>query len=344
MNSNKFQFINNDTTILKRNTFFLDRNRNYISKTERNHHKLSVPIINQNIQQQKNTEEKKKYNLKASLLKKIVKKSNSPNKRYSLKTTNSNYFSEKINIKKGINLNDTSNNNIDNFNKSEKMKKRFSVIADRTKLKLNGINNNNRKSSKQLMVKNNEMNMNKTNGKKLDINPFEIDEEDKMFKIIMIKRKKRKKQKKHKLLFSQDKSLLKVYKKLPYIMNELNKIKKTKKDMSLAKYQKTLLEVGNKVFERDICNKLNQKFYEIRKSVEKKYDYFEELIDSIEEREKKIIKKINTQQNFFKRIMVNNNKSNWIYGMNNKIDFFPKVKFYPTPKTLLNYDQRNNYS
>ena len=127
-------------------------------------------------------------------------------------------------------------------------------------------------------------------------------------------------------------------------MNELNKVKKTKKDMSLAKYQKTLLEVGSKVFERDICNRLNQKFYEIRKSVDKKYDYFEEMIDSIEEKEKKIIKKINTQQNFFKRIMINNNRTNWIYGINSKIDFFPKVRFFPTPKNLLNNDQRNNYS
>ena len=224
------------------------------------------------------------------------------------------------------------------------MKKRFSVISYRNKIKLNSINNNNHKSSKQLMIKNTEINMNKTNGKKLDINPFEIDEEDKIFKKIVIKRKKKRKQKNNKLLFSYDKSLLKVYKKLPYIMNELNKTKKTKKDMSLAKYQKALLEVGSKAFERDICNKLNQKFYEIRKSAEKKYDYFEELIDSIEEKEKKIIRKINTQQNFFKKIMVNNNKSSLVYSINTKMDFFPKIKFYPTPKNLLNNNQRNIFS
>ena len=110
--------------------------------------------------------------------------------------------------------------------------------------------------------------------------------------------------------------------------------------MSLIQYQKKLLEVGSKVLDRDICNKLNQKFYEISKSIDNKYDFFGGLIDNIEEKEKKIIRKINTQQNFFKKVMVNNNRANWIYGMSNKIDYFPKVKFYPTPKYLL-YNNKN---
>lgn len=163
-------------------------------------------------------------------------------------------------------------------------------------------------------------------------NPFQIEEEDKIFKKLM---KKKKKRKKRLLLQSYDNPLSKVYKKIPYILTKLNEVKKQKNDMTLMKYQNRLLEVGSKVLKRDVREKLNKKFIEIRKVTEKKYDYFERALDSIEDEEKEIIKKINTQQNFFKRTMINNNKEKLIYGLTKKHDFFPKIKFYPTPRNLL---------
>ena len=167
--------------------------------------------------------------------------------------------------------------------------------------------------------------------------PFEVEEEDKMFKgtIQKKKMKKKKKQKKIKIYYSKDAPLNRVYKKIPYVISQLDKIKKLKNDMSLIKYQKTLLDLGNKIFDREINNKLNQKFIEIRKATEKKYDYLEKEIDLIEDREKTIIRQINTQQNFFKRIMINNNKSNLIYGVSNKIDFFPNIKFHHTQRIYI---------
>ena len=163
-------------------------------------------------------------------------------------------------------------------------------------------------------------------------NPFQIEEEDKIFKKLM---KKKKKRKKRLMLKSHDNPLSKVYKRIPYILTKLNEVKKQKNDMTLMKYQNRLLEVGSKVLKRDVREKLNEKFIEIRKITEKKYDYFERALDSIEDEEKEIIKKINTQQNFFKRIMINNNKEKLIFGLTKKHDFFPKIKFYPTPKNLL---------
>ena len=137
------------------------------------------------------------------------------------------------------------------------------------------------------------------------------------------------------MLQSHDNPLSKVYKRIPYILTKLNEVKKQKNDMTLMKYQNRLLEVGSKVLKRDVREKLNEKFIEIRKITEKKYDYFERALDSIEDEEKEIINKINTQQNFFKRIMINNNKEKLIFGLTKKHDFFPKIKFYPTPKNLL---------
>jgi hypothetical protein len=163
-------------------------------------------------------------------------------------------------------------------------------------------------------------------------NPFQIEEEDKIFKKLMKKKKKRKKKF---MLQSYDNPLSKVYKRIPYVLKKLNEVKKQKNDMNLMNYQNRLLEVGSKVLKRDVREKLNAKFIEIRKVTEKKYDYFERALDAIEDQEKEIINRINTQQNFFKKIMIDNNKERMIYGLTKKHDFFPRIKFYPTPKNLL---------
>jgi hypothetical protein len=225
----------------------------------------------------------------------------------------------------------------------------------KTNTNLNLVNNNNNDSLKNLYFRenrkmrtlskmNSDRNIDKNFSKfvktsrareekeKDSNNPFQIEEEDKIFKKLMKKKKKRKKKL---MLQSHDNPLSKVYKRIPYILTKLNEVKKQKNDMSLLNYQNRLLEVGSKVLKRDVREKLNKKFIEIRKVTEKKYDYFERALDSIEDQEKEIINRINTQQNFFKRIMINNNKENLIYGLTKKHDFFPKIKFYPTPKYLL---------
>ena len=174
-------------------------------------------------------------------------------------------------------------------------------------------------------------NIHQTQTKKEVNNPFKVEEEDKIF--YQLRKKKKKKKKK---FYKHSKTpLSKVYKKIPIILKQLNKVKKLKNEMNLMTYQNTLLDVGSKLLERDVRQKLNEQFIEIRRSTEKQYDYFEDEIDTIESKEKKIISKINTQQNFFKKIMIENNKSSLIYGVTNKHDNFPKIRFYPTPKNLL---------
>ena len=327
----------------------------YIPQTDRNIRKLSFLILTL----RKNHEKTEKLSSYKHIQKRLLKKNTTPNIGYKKNKLNQRYLNENSHIKKDNKFLEKSKK-LEKLDKIDdnKINKRFSVISgNNIKIKLNNISNINissRNSSNLIFNRSNESNIFKDkrkavkviseskNGNKIEksqnINPFEIDEEDKIFKKVIIYKKR--KRKKMKLLFSRDNPLSKVYKKLPYIINEINKVKKLKNDMNLIQYQKTLMEVGSQVLDRDICNKLNKKFYDIRKSTEKTYHYFVGIIDTIEEKEKKIIRKINTQQNFFKKVMVNNNRANWIYGMNNKIDFFPEVKFYPTPKFLLYNEQK----
>ena len=327
-------------------------NSNFIAKTEMNKDKLyrlSVQIPNQ-ISLPNSSKINKIINIKSNNLSNI-------------KTRNSNFFSnikrKSVDCKALISMKKTTDSFKSQYVKSHINKnanKRLSVIINRNNIKnnikrLNTFSNKNIRtiqSSKSLInnikIYKNKNIINSTKiinskekekEKEKEYNPFEVEEEDKIFKKIMKIKKKKKKQKKLKLFNSHDAPLSKVYKNIPYILTQLNKVKKLKNNMSLAKYQKTLFDVGSQVLNRDLTYKLNLKFSEIRRSTEKKYDYFEGEIDSIEEKEKKIIKKINTQQNFFKNIMVKNNKSKWVYGISKKVDFFPNINFYPTPRYLL---------
>ena len=222
-----------------------------------------------------------------------------------LKFENSTKINNFNKFKTNTNLNSINNNNNDSlknlyFRENKKMK---------TLSKMSSSRNIDKDFSK--IVQNSKENKEKEKEKDSN-NPFQIEEEDKIFN-----------------------PLSKVYKRIPYVLTKLNEVKKQKNEMTLMNYQNRLLEVGSKVLKRDVREKLNKKFIEIRKITEKNYDYFERVLDSIEDEEKEIINKINTQQNFFKRIMINNNKENLIYGLTKKHDFFPKIKFYPTPKYLL---------
>jgi len=347
--------------------------KDYIPKTDRYNENLKIPIINKfNIS--KKSEKNKTINTKSNHLKSIaknysitVRKSfySKINKKKLINKSHKELINSRNKISSSLS---NSKKHKDKKHKNENIQKRFSLTLNKNKIKSKMIiqhknttivnnkrkrnipNNNNslNKSSKTIDYSSSQIlrkrklsikSVSKKEKEKNKNNPFEIEEEDKIFKRIISKKKKKKKQKKLRLFNSRDAPLNRVYKKIPYIMTQLNQIKKLKNDMPLIKYQKTLLDVGSQVLDRDMNNKLNQKFFEIRKVTEKKYDYFEFFINSIEDKEKKIIKKINTQQNFFKRIMVNHNKSKFIYGTSNKVDFFPEIKFYPTPKHLFNNSQ-----
>lgn len=350
--------------------------KDYIPKTDRYNDNLKIPIINK-FNKSKKSEKNKTINIKSNHLKNIAKnysitvRKSFYSKINKKKLLNNKSHKELANSKNKISPSlSNSKKHKDKKHKNENKQKRLSVILNKSKInnkmniehrnstiinnkrKKNIPNNNNslNKSSKTLdhyssqIIKKRHLSKISVSKKEKEKekdknNPFEVEEEDKIFKRIISKKNKKKKQKKLRLFNSRDAPLTRVYKKIPYIMTQLNEIKKLKNDMPLIKYQKTLLDVGSQVLDRDMNNKLNQKFFEIRKATEKKYDYFESFINSIEDKEKKIIKKINTQQNFFKRIMVNHNKSKLIYGTSNKVDFFPEIKFYPTPKHLLYNNQ-----
>ena len=334
------------------------RNQNYIAKTERNRdklYKLSVPLLKEKtIPNNFNSNKNKINNIKSSNLKNNTERNFnhfSNNKRRSI---NDKMFFNSMRTMHSLNK-----NHVTFHEKGKKSKQRQSVIINRNSIKnklhfftddkINQqkysskslINTVHHKNGRSLILSKNSSKIINLKSKKKEkkndyYNPFEVDEEDKLFlQKLLKKKKKNKKQKKKKLYNSHDAPLSKVYKQIPYILNQLNQVKQLKNDMSLIKYQRALLEIGSKVLNRDLSNKLNLKFIEIRKSSEKKYNYLEKEIIKIEEKEKKIIKKINTQQNFFKRIMINNNKSNWIYGQNKKIDYFPEINFIPIPRYLL---------
>ena len=237
-------------------------------------------------------------------------------KRYSLVITRNN-----INNKLGF-----SSTNLININSSSNTLLNLKNLGIRGNQKLKTL------STRSINKKLSDISDNYLSKTKKDTNnPFKVEEEDKIF--YQLRKKKKKKKKK---LYKHSKNpLSKVYKKMPYILKQLNKVKKLKNEMNLFSYQNTLLDVGSKLLERDVREKLNEQFIQIRKSTEKKYDYFEDEIDVIESKEKKIISNINTQQNFFKKIMIENNRSSLIYGLTNKHDNFPKIRFYPTPKNLL---------
>ena len=331
-------------------TININQIKENIPKTER---KLSVPNLNNNFHSfnQKNKEKNSQIKLNLNNIK-VKRKNTSQN----ISKNNLHFSNKKVLNPKYIKLIDNKNfiesynsKNGRNIPKNNDIMIRYSVNLNKNfiKNKLNSVNSKDihkERSSKLLINKvllksKRYSTITKASRNEKRNNHFEYEKEDKLFKKLLNKKKK-KKQKKIILPRSYNNSLLKVYKKIPYILTELDEVKKLKNDMSLLNYQKSLLDVGGKVLNRELNSKLSQKFFEIRKSTEIKIEYFENIIDSIENKEKKIIRKINKQQNFFKKIMVNNNKANLVYGINRKIDLFPQIKFYPTPKYLLsNYNK-----
>jgi hypothetical protein len=149
-----------------------------------------------------------------------------------------------------------------------------------------------------------------------DPNDFDVSEEDRMFDQFLnekpkknkLKKEKKKikiklKKKKLKPVFSYHSPLNKIYKRIPEIMDQIENTKKLKESMSLYKYQNLLLEVGSQNLNKEIRDKLNDKFVSLRKFTQKPYALFRQCLDKIENREKEIIQSINTKQDFYKKKM-----------------------------------------
>ena len=185
-----------------------------------------------------------------------------------------------------------------------------------------------------------------------DPNDFEVSEEDRMFNQFLnekpkhnkLKKEKKKikikiklKKKKPKPVFSYHKALNNIYKRIPEVMDQIESTKKLKESMSLYKYQNLLLEVGSQNLNKEIKDKLNDKFISLRKFTEKPYALFRQCLDKIENREKEIIKSINTKQNFYKKKM-KEKKYRTIY-ISRSMDYreLPNIRFLKQNKPKLKF-------
>ena len=176
---------------------------------------------------------------------------------------------------------------------------------------------------------------------------FGISDEDRIFNQFKKKKKKPKspikkakskikiKLKKKKLnpFSSYDSALVKVYKKIPKIINKIENTKKLKGTMSLLKYQNLLLDVGAKNLNRQTREKLNNKFITIRNFTNKPYSLFKESLESIETEEEKIIDSINTQQKYYLRKMKENNYNSITSIGNLGSISLPNLKFFKLGKS-----------
>ena len=230
---------------------------------------------------------------------------------------------------------------------------------------LNTMNNLKNKSSKIItknyksvqIMPNSNINSN-NNGIKLSLSTlpiksikspddFGISDEDRIFNQFKKKKKKAKsplkkpkskikiklKKKKFNPFSSYDSALVKVYKKIPKIINNIENTKKLKGTMSLLKYQNLLMDVGAKNLNRQTREKLNNKFITLRNFTNKPYNLFKESLESIENEEEKIIDSINTQQNYYLRKM-KENKYNSLTSLGNLGSIsLPNLKFFKLGKS-----------
>ena len=176
---------------------------------------------------------------------------------------------------------------------------------------------------------------------------FGISDEDRIFNQFKNKKKKPKspnkkakskikiklKKKKINPFSSYDSALVKVYKKIPKIINKIENTKKLKGTMTLLKYQNLLLDVGAKNLNRQTREKLNNKFITIRNFTNKPYSLFKESLESIETEEEKIIDSINTQQNYYLRKMKENNYNSITSIGNLGSISLPNLKFFKLGKS-----------
>ena len=102
--------------------------------------------------------------------------------------------------------------------------------------------------------------------------------------------------------------------------------------MSLNRYQNLLLDVGSKNLPRETRDKLNDKFVSLRKSIDKAYVLFRDSLDKIEDEEKDIIDSINTQQDFYKKKMMENKYYTLAMSINLDDKTLPNLKLLKVRK------------
>ena len=241
-----------------------------------------------------------------------------------------------LNIKNQFN----NNNNLDTLNSS--------IIEKSSKKSINNYNIFQSEDNylNQALKFNIGMNINPLSTLKLkNPNDFDVSEEDKIFNLYKsknnekskIKKGKKKKiklkKKKIKTFSSYNAALVKVYKKMPKIISNIEYTKKLKGAMSLYKYQNLLMDVGAKNLNRETRDKLNNKFINLRNFSEKTYNLIKESLDSIETKEKEIIESINTQQNYYKRKMKENKYYTITSSRNSGLISLPNLKFHKIGKS-----------
>lgn len=134
-----------------------------------------------------------------------------------------------------------------------------------------------------------------------------------------------------------DGALYKVYKKIPQTMHKIEKVKRMKETLPLFEYQNLLLKTGGKVLPKESRQQLFQKFRFIRKSIEKEYGLFKEVLPEIEKKEQKIITQINLRQRKYNKTMSPGKKEDKKASFFNfNTNFLPEIKFIKTPKYKLN--------
>lgn len=121
-------------------------------------------------------------------------------------------------------------------------------------------------------------------------NPFEIQDEDKIFNELQPKRKKmKKKKKKIKYISINDKILSKVYQNTPKLQLKIIRIKKQKSNFPLREYQDILLNTISNSLSRESTMKLGKSFTILRNSVNKRYETNYDYLKEVEEKEEKYI-------------------------------------------------------
>ena len=259
---------------------------------------------------------------------------------------NLNFPSQRIKINKnilsipytknnGLNYNNILTSSKNNLEHNQNSDRRSSNKSENSKNTFKSCTLKSNSPSKNKNIKENK-NKKYSKAKKRTDNPFEVEDEDKIFaQLIKKKNKTKKKSTKNKLgsgIKLYKSALNRVYKKIPVVMYKLENIKKLKNFTNLCEYQGMLLSTGNRCLTREGRKKVSDKFEQIRKISEKNYNLFQNSLDSIEKEEKKIIDKINTQTKFFKKTMIRNNRANFVYTNISKYDLLPEIKFFRTSR------------
>lgn len=163
------------------------------------------------------------------------------------------------------------------------------------------------------------------------MNPFEVQDEDRIFSELQPKKAKKKKKKvKTNYITYNDKILGKIYKSPPKFEKKLSRIKRQKSNLPLDEYQNILLNTLTGHISRESTIKLGKTFTNLRMSCNKRYETNYNYVKEIEDKEEKIYNRINYREEMFYRIIEKNkteDKKQRLFVNLNSIKLLPKIKF-----------------